>query len=74
MFRGIAQARGWAEGGQGPCAEVEGAVLENLFDLAVPRVGRAEEVAAAVTFLCSARAGFITGANLRVDGGTVPTV
>lgn len=33
------------------------------------RVGRPEEVAAAVQFLCAARAGFITGAVLPVDGG-----
>lgn len=35
------------------------------------RRGRAEEVAAAVTFLCSKHASFITGEFLRVDGGSV---
>ncbi|MCA9203725.1 MAG: SDR family oxidoreductase [Planctomycetales bacterium] len=33
------------------------------------RWGRPEEVATAVSFLCSSRAGFITGAVLPVDGG-----
>lgn len=33
------------------------------------RLGRGEEVADAVLFLCSDRARFITGAELRVDGG-----
>lgn len=33
------------------------------------RAGRADEVADAVLFLCSAHAGFVTGSCLRVDGG-----
>ncbi|MCJ2084256.1 SDR family NAD(P)-dependent oxidoreductase [Methylobacterium sp. J-090] len=38
------------------------------------RRGKAEEVAAAVVFLCSERASFITGEFLRVDGGSVMTM
>ncbi len=33
------------------------------------RVGDPEEVASAVLFLCSGEAGFITGTDIRVDGG-----
>ena len=33
------------------------------------RMGTAEEVAAAIRFLCSPAASFITGQNLVVDGG-----
>lgn len=33
------------------------------------RVGRPEDVAAACLYLCSARAGFVTGTNVTVDGG-----
>lgn len=36
------------------------------------RLGTAEEFGAACAFLCSARAGFITGQNLRIDGGLFP--
>ncbi|MFO0937149.1 MAG: SDR family oxidoreductase [Gemmataceae bacterium] len=40
----------------------------------VGRAGQPQEIADAVVFLCSNRANFITGQNLRVDGGYVPTV
>ena len=33
------------------------------------RFGKPEEIAAAVRFLAGAEAGYITGADLRVDGG-----
>jgi NAD(P)-dependent dehydrogenase (short-subunit alcohol dehydrogenase family) len=33
------------------------------------RLGAADELADVVTFLCSARAGYVTGAAIRVDGG-----
>ncbi|MFC3124632.1 SDR family NAD(P)-dependent oxidoreductase [Pseudoroseomonas globiformis] len=43
-------------------------------DLVLGRRGRAEEVAAAILFLCSAGASFCTGTNIRVDGGSVSTM
>jgi 3-oxoacyl-[acyl-carrier protein] reductase len=47
-----------------------GAVMDELV-AAIPmaRMGRPEELAAAVAFLASAPAGYITGAVLQVDGG-----
>jgi NAD(P)-dependent dehydrogenase (short-subunit alcohol dehydrogenase family) len=38
------------------------------------RYGRAEEIAATVAFLASEGAGYITGQNLRVDGGITRSV
>ena len=38
------------------------------------RPGESEEVAAAVVFLASEKASFITGTNLRVDGGSVASL
>lgn len=40
---------------------------------AVGRFGRIEEVADAICFLASERASYMTGANIRVDGGQAPT-
>jgi NAD(P)-dependent dehydrogenase (short-subunit alcohol dehydrogenase family) len=33
------------------------------------RIGRAEEVADLIVWLCSDRAAFVTGANVTIDGG-----
>jgi NAD(P)-dependent dehydrogenase (short-subunit alcohol dehydrogenase family) len=38
------------------------------------RLGRVQDIADAVALLASPLAGYINGANLRIDGGTVPTV
>jgi 3-oxoacyl-[acyl-carrier protein] reductase len=44
---------------------------QHVADTPLGRVGRPEELAEPVVFLCSARASFITGSLLRVDGGAV---
>ncbi|KQM20804.1 SDR family NAD(P)-dependent oxidoreductase [Novosphingobium sp. Leaf2] len=41
----------------------------NAFRQTTPRIGKPEDIAAAVCFLASPRADFITGINLVIDGG-----
>ena len=38
------------------------------------RMGREDEIAAVIAFLCSERSSNVTGAAWSVDGGTVPTI
>lgn len=57
---------GWPETG----AALEARVAKEMWPMPIGRLGRVEDVAAAVCFLCSAQARHITGANLRVDGGS----
>ena len=40
----------------------------------IGRMAEPEEIAAAIVFLCSDRASFVTGAAWSVDGGTVPVI
>jgi NAD(P)-dependent dehydrogenase (short-subunit alcohol dehydrogenase family) len=57
-------------------AEMEKApIMHDLVkNSALPRVGRAEEVAAMAVFLCTPAASFITGTDILVDGGKIATV
>jgi 3-oxoacyl-[acyl-carrier protein] reductase len=55
-------------------AELSGSSVEELReapqpDIPLGRLGTPEEFAAAVVFLCSQRASYVTGASLVVDGG-----
>jgi acetoacetyl-CoA reductase len=50
------------------------AVPENVLEkivarIPVGRLGRAEEIARGVAFLCSEDAGFVTGSTLSINGG-----
>lgn len=49
--------------------EIERRYTTEIFPLPVPRLGRPEDIAAMVAWVASPRAGYVTGANIRVDGG-----
>lgn len=49
---------------------LEQARTEMLKPIAARRFGQPSELAAACVFLCSAQAGYITGQNLQIDGGS----
>jgi len=72
-FREVAHERGVASKAA-PWEEIERAVLPMFAQVPVGRVGRLDEIAAAVAFLASPIAGYITGINLRIDGGLSPVL
>lgn len=70
-FREVAAERG-AAAKDAPWAQIEQAVLPMFAQVPVGRVGRLDEIAAAIAFLASPIAAYITGINLRIDGGMSP--
>lgn len=71
-FRQAAAARGIAQ--DAPWEEIERAVLPLFAQVPMGRVGQVDDIANAVAFLASPLAGYITGTNLRVDGGLSPVL
>ena len=51
---------------------IEAAYAEMAASIAAGRLGTPEEFGAACAFLCSAQAGYVSGQNLQLDGGTYP--
>ncbi len=69
-FRKVAVTQGLAV--NAPWTEIEQTVLPMFAQVPMGRVGTLEEIADAVSFLVSPRCSYITGANLRLDGGMWP--
>ena len=58
-----------------PEAAVPPEVLEKIVaKIPLKRLGKAEEIAATIAFLASDAAAYITGQNIRVDGGITRSV
>lgn len=69
-LRNAAPQRGWGI----DMAEIERNAVKDIVPNDANRFGRQEEVAAAVAYLASPYADYISGALLRVDGGTVRSI
>jgi 3-oxoacyl-[acyl-carrier protein] reductase len=64
-FRAKAKKDGWGD----DWAEIEKKIAETSMPNPMQRIARTEEVGDLVAFICSARADFLNGLNIRVDGG-----
>ncbi len=70
MFRKRASKNGWGDAWE----DIVAKVVETDYPNPCGRIAEREEVADLVTFLCSPRADFINGQNIRIDGGAVQYV
>lgn len=66
-FRLKAEKKGWGSDWN----SIEKKIVETEFPNPCGRIAQREEVADLVAFLCSEKAAFINGQNIRIDGGAV---
>ena len=67
----LSKALGWGDISIG---EAEKRMTREIVPVPIGRIGRVEDIAHAVCMIASPGAGFMTGANVRVDGGQVQSV
>lgn len=67
MLIQMAQANGWGA----EWKEIERRCVQAMVPNDVGRLGRPEDIAAAVVYLASPMADYVSGATMRVDGGTI---
>ncbi|WP_454757070.1 SDR family NAD(P)-dependent oxidoreductase [Cupriavidus campinensis] len=70
LLESIAPHHGWGVSWE----EIERGCVRDMVPNDVGRLGRPEEIAAAVAYLCSRYADYVNGATIRVDGGTIRSV
>ena len=70
FYRQMAAGRGWGD----QWDEIEQHALHEILDNPVGRFGLPDEVADTVVFVCSPRAAYITGTDIRVDGGSTGSI
>jgi NAD(P)-dependent dehydrogenase (short-subunit alcohol dehydrogenase family) len=70
LLKNIAPRYGWGK----TWDEIERGCVKDMVPNDVGRLGRPEEIAAAVAYLASTHAAYVSGAVLRVDGGTIRSV
>jgi 3-oxoacyl-[acyl-carrier protein] reductase len=67
LVTSIGPARGWGESWE----EIMPNAVEELIPNDHHRFGEPDEIAAAVAYLCSEHAAYVSGATIRVDGGLI---
>jgi NAD(P)-dependent dehydrogenase (short-subunit alcohol dehydrogenase family) len=70
FYRAEATRRRWGQ----DWPTIEAKVLAEIINNPTGRLGRPEEVANLVAFVASPLAGYINGANLRIDGGSTAVI
>ena len=70
----LAELRGTMGWGDISIAEAEARATRELTPVPVGRAGRVEEIAHVVCMIASPASGYMTGANIRMDGGQVQSV